>query len=159
MASSDVMYHRVIQMAINPRLDTLIFATDSSQILKLKINLERPFDVDQYEYLITSFHSKGISGLDVCVKKQLIATCATDRTVRLWSYNSNNQFTLDTSQSFNEDTYSLALHPSGFHIVVGFSECIRMMNILDKSLVSYKTISVKNCREISFSHGGHYFAC
>lgn len=159
MVSSDVMYHRVTQMAINPRLDTLVFATDSSQILKLKINLERPFDVDQYEYLITSFHSKGISGLDVCVKKQLIATCATDRTVRIWSYNSNNQFTLDASQSFTEDTYSLALHPSGLHIVVGFSECIRMMNILDKSLVSYKTIFVKNCREISFSHGGHYFAC
>jgi hypothetical protein len=62
-------------------------------------------------------------------------------------------------QPFSEETYSLALHPSGFHIVVGFGECIKMMNILDKSLVSFKSIPIKSCREISFSHGGQYFAC
>lgn len=35
-----------------------------------------------------------------------------------------------------------------------------MMNILDHSLVPYKEIkTIKNCREIQFSHGGQYFAC
>jgi len=35
-----------------------------------------------------------------------------------------------------------------------------MMNIFKKSLVPYKTIStIKNCREIVFSNGGHLFAC
>jgi WD40 repeat protein len=92
---NDVMYHKVTNMALNPRQDTLLFTTDSNQILKVQINLERPYEVDKYEYLITSFHSKGIVGLDVCIKKQLIATCATDRTVRIWSYNSSNVFSLD----------------------------------------------------------------
>jgi WD40 repeat protein len=51
------------------------------------------------------------------------------------------------------------LHPSGFHLVVGFGECVKMMNILNNALVPFKTIQgVKNCKEISFSHGGSYFA-
>ena len=34
-----------------------------------------------------------------------------------------------------------------------------MMNILDKKLVSYKQLPIKECREIVFSNGGHLFAC
>jgi cilia- and flagella-associated protein 57 len=155
---NDVMYHKITNMAINPKQDTLLFTTDANQILKVQINLERPYEVDKFEYMITSFHSKGIVGLDVCVKKQILATCATDRTVRIWSYNQSNHFNLDLCQQFTEETYSLAIHPSGFHLVVGFGECIKMMNILNNALVSFKSISIKNCREIQFSHGGSYFA-
>ena len=54
---------------------------------------------------------------------------------------------------------SVAFHPSGFHIVVGFAEKIRMMNLFQDSLKEYKTIPIKSCREIAFSHGGHLFAC
>lgn len=153
------MYHKITNLALSPRQDTLLFTTDANQILKLNINLERPYEVSEFEYLITSFHSKGIIGLDVCIKKQMLATCATDRTVRIWSYNQSNHFTLDLCEAFNEDTYSLALHPSGFHIVIGFSECIRMMNILNNHLVQFKSIAIKNCKEIQFAHGGQYFAC
>ena len=34
-----------------------------------------------------------------------------------------------------------------------------MMNILDRTLVEYKKLPIKECREIVFSHGGHLFAC
>lgn len=34
-----------------------------------------------------------------------------------------------------------------------------MMNILDKELVTFKSLPIKECREIVFSHGGHLFAC
>ena len=105
----------------------------------MQINLERPSDVDKYEYLITSFHSKGILGLDVCIKKQILATCATDRTIRIWSY-TNNHYNLELCQQFNEETLSLALHPSGFHLVVGFGECVKMMNILNNALVPFKIL-------------------
>lgn len=32
---NDVMYHKVTNMALNPRQDTLLFTTDSNQILKI----------------------------------------------------------------------------------------------------------------------------
>jgi hypothetical protein len=34
-----------------------------------------------------------------------------------------------TKKNDGEEALSVAFHPSGFHIVVGFSEKIRMMNL------------------------------
>jgi len=58
-----------------------------------------------------------------------------------------------------EDCISLALHPSGFHIVLGLADRVAMMNILNDDLEEYKPIPIKGCKEIQFSNGGQYFAC
>lgn len=147
-------------MALSPKLDTLLFSTDANQIIRVQVNLERPSEVDQYQHMISSFHSNSIMGLAVCIKKQIIATCSNDRTVRIWSYGgSTNTFTLDIWRLMKEDCFSLALHPSGFHIVLGLSDRVAMMNILNDDLDEYKSISIKQCKEIQFSNGGQYFAC
>lgn len=84
------MYHKTLNIALSPREDLLAFTTDSNQIVKIEINLERPSFDQKYDYLVSSFHSKAIYGLDVCVKKQLFATCGADRTVRIWSYSNTH---------------------------------------------------------------------
>ena len=67
---------------------------------------------------------------------------------------------MEINQTFNDEAFCVAFHPSGFHIVAGFADGIRLMNIFSKEMVSYKNISnIKNCREIVFSNGGHLFAC
>lgn len=101
------------------------------------------------------FHSDKITGLDVCIRKSLVATCSMDKTVRIWNYVDN---TLENSKEFEEEAFAVAFHPSGFHIIVAFAEKIRLMNIFENDLVSFKELSVKNCREIKFSNGGHLFA-
>ena len=165
---NDVKYHKITSMALSPRQDLLVFGTDANQILKVQINMERPHEADRYEYLISSFHSKSVIGMDVCIKKNIVATCSTDRTVRIWSFDSAGKLIVPTPQkkdagplvkTFQEETYSLALHPSGFHIVIGFADCVKMMNILSNNLEPFKSIQIKNCKEIQFSHGGQYFAC
>jgi len=90
-----------------------------------------------------------------------MATCANDRSVRLWSYNTtNNNFKLELRQQFPEEAFSIAIHPSGFHMVVGFQESVQIMNILDQQLQKVKEFKmIKSCREIKFSNGGQYFAC
>jgi WD40 repeat protein len=84
--------------------------------------------------LICPFHSHPIFGMDVCLKKQIVATCSSDRTVRVWNYSAKDELTPDIVQQFEEEAYSVAVHPSGFHMVVGFSDCIRMLNILQEEL-------------------------
>lgn len=128
----DVKYHKITNMSLSPREDQLLFSTDTGQIISVKINLDKPSDEQfPYDYLVTSFHSKPIHGLSLCIKKQIMATCSNDRSVRFWSYNNNNQFKLELRQNFPEEAFSLALHPSGFHVVIGFQESVKMMNILD----------------------------
>lgn len=66
---------------------------------------------------------------------------------------------MEICEVFNDEAYSVAFHPTGFHIVVGFTDRIRMMNVFKDSLKPFQTIGIKGCREIRFSHGGHLFAC
>ena len=39
----------------------------------------------KFELLLMPFHSAQITGLDVCLRKPLFATCSTDKSVRLWN--------------------------------------------------------------------------
>lgn len=77
---------RIRSVDISTNEDTVFFSTDTKQLVKLSINLENKTDDIKYEYLVFPFHSRSIDGLDVCVKKNLIATSSMDKTVKVWSY-------------------------------------------------------------------------
>lgn len=47
---------------------------------------EGGLEVDYFRFMSQSFHEGKIMGLDVCSRKPLIATCATDHTVRIWNF-------------------------------------------------------------------------
>jgi len=111
-----------------------------------------------YEYLVHPFHSRPISGMDVCIRKNLIATCSSDKTVKIWSYSPSLGFELQINQTFAEEAKCVAFHPAGFQIVVGFFDRIRMMNVFADTILPYKDILIKPCSEIVFSNGGHLFA-
>ena len=91
----------------------------------------------------------------MCVRKPLIATCGLDKTVRIWNYEDK---TIEVMQRFNEEPHSVAFHPSGFQIVVGFADKLRLMNVFSDCIKTYKELPIKACREIRFSNGGHLFA-
>ena len=75
--------------------------------------------------------------------------------MRIWN---SLEKTLEVCEKYNEEPTALAIHPSGFHLVVGFTSCLKMMNIFSGSLKTYKEFKSKNCYEIKFAHGGHMFA-
>lgn len=93
--------------------------------------------------------------MDTCIRKQLLVSCSKDKTVRIWNYNTK---TLEICHSANEEALAVAMHPSGFHIIVALQDKIQLMNILSKGLNVFKNLSVKNCKEVRFSNGGHLFA-
>lgn len=132
-------------------------------------NLVQPGDYesevtdDEVDYLITPFHSAhdsmnasgSITGLDVCVRKSIIVTCGYDRTVRLWNYIDKS---CEIVKKFGEEAYSVALHPSGLHLVVGFADKLRLMTILMDDIRPFREFAIKACRECQFANGGHLFA-
>ena len=85
----------------------------------------------------------------------MIVTCSLDKTVRIWNYEKK---TLDICEDLPDECLSVAFHPSGFHIVVGLSDKLLMMNVFSKQLKTFKTITMRGCREIQFANGGHLFA-
>ena len=154
-----IMSAKIRCMSLSSTDDCIVFTTENNQIMKVNVNLERPSDDSKYEYLIYPFHSRAIQGMDICIKKNLVATCSIDKTVRIWNNQQNQTPTLEICASYNDEAYSVAFHPSGFHIIVGFTDRVRMMNVFQKSLKPFHHIGIKGCREIRFSNGGHLFAC
>merc|ERR1719331_146190 len=93
--------------------------------------------------------------MDVCIRKPWVVTCGMDKTVRIWNYAERSQ---ELCKFFLEEAFSVAFHPSGFHLIVGFSDKLRLMNLLMEDMRSFKEIPIKACRECRFSNGGQYFA-
>ena len=121
--------------------DAILLTTDNKQLIKCVVNLDNKSDEVNYDYVVYNFHSRSINGMDTCIKKNIVATCSIDKTVKIWSYSINGSFNLEINQTFNDEAFCVAIHPSGFHLVVGFADGIRMMNIFKDELVSYKTLS------------------
>jgi len=120
------------------------------------MNIDRRCDESKYDFLIAPFHSSQINGMDICLKKQLLATCGHDNTIRIWNYATK---TLDICEVYLDEPMSVAFHPSGMHLVVGFIDRVRLMNVFARNIKKYHELTIKACREIRFSNGGHLFAC
>lgn len=73
-------------MDLSSSEDTIILTTDNQQLIKVSANLERLSEPDflHYDFLVCPFHSRQISGLDICIKKNLVATCSLDKTIKIW---------------------------------------------------------------------------
>lgn len=55
---------------------------------------------------------------------------------------------LELYKEFQEEAYSVALHPSGLFILVGFSDKLRLMNLLIDDIRTLKEFTVRGCREV-----------
>ena len=121
-----------------------------------KFNRDALYEMLNFTYLSHEFHNGPITGLDVWIRKSLIATWGSeDHTIKIWNIAEKS---LEVSESYGETPLSVAFHPSGFHLVVGFTDKLRLMNVFSKSIEPYKEFNIKQCREVRFSNGGHLFA-
>lgn len=154
----------VVSMAVSPREDrTLVCGLSNNQLMSFPLcnaDLLKEEEMN-FTFLTSSFHERlpggqgAITGMDVCVRKPLVVTCGSDRTVRVWNYLDK---TTELVRAFPEEVHSVAFHPSGLHMLVGFSDKLRLMNVLIDDIRVVKELPVKSCRECCFSNGGHLFA-
>ncbi|XP_054473374.1 cilia- and flagella-associated protein 57 [Anoplopoma fimbria] len=142
-------------MCISPAEETLAISTDRGQLYSFSLSSVEINKEEHFEFLSQSFHSKSITGLSVCIRKPLVATSSLDHSVRIWNYETK---VLELYKEFQEEAHSVALHPTGLFILVGFSDKLRLMNLLIDDIRTFKEFCVRGCRECAFSHGGHMFA-
>jgi WD40 repeat protein len=148
----------VRSLALSPSEETLAVTTSTAQLCQMSLqggDLLKAEDAPVFEPVLDWFHSGAIWGMDVCTRKPLVVTCGVDKSVRVWNYIDKK---LELCKFFNEEAYSVAFHPSGFHLIIGFSDKLRLMNLLMEDMRMYKDIPIKQCRECRFSNGGQYFA-
>lgn len=146
----------IVSTCLSQSEDYLYCITKENQLKKVDIPLyDGAETTPKFEDVHCAFHTEEITGLDVCVRKQLIVTCSKDKSVKIWNYVTKN---LEISYQGQDEALAVAFHPSGFHIIVAVLDKILILNVLSKQLLPSKSIQVKACREIQFSNGGHLFA-
>lgn len=153
-----LMHFPITSMALTSTEDSMFFITENNQLLKVNLALDDSDQHPKFDYVICNFHSQAITGMDVCIRKQLVVTCSKDKTIRIWNYATR---TLEiVSQVLQDETLAVAFHPSGFHVVCALLDKIAIYNVLGQEFsANSRTLQIKGCREIRFSNGGHLFAC
>ena len=108
------------------------------------------------EYVHGPFHHEEITGMDTCLRKQLIVTCSASY-ICIWNYD-EKKFEMSWKTPIGEDATAVAFHPSGFHILAAVGDKLLMMNVQSSYIAEYHSFQMKACKEIRFSNGGHMFA-
>ncbi|RKO94545.1 hypothetical protein BDK51DRAFT_19442, partial [Blyttiomyces helicus] len=144
-------------IGMSPSEETLVCSLDNCQIFALRLSAGEfnKTDDTKLEPFIQPFHHGPVTGCDTCIRKPLIVTCSSDRSVRVWNYLDGSA---ELVKYFPEEAYSVAIHPSGLYILVGFSDKLRLMNLLIDDIRPFREFTVRGCRECRFSNGGQYFA-
>jgi len=147
----------VVGISMAPGERELVVTTSDNQAFRLTLqglDLGRGDEIAT-ELLSAPFHDGAISGLDTCARKPIAATCSVGGAVRIWNYQDS---TCELSKDFVEEAYSVALHPSGYLLSVGFADKLRLMTVLMEDLRVVKEFNIKACRECQFSNGGQLLA-
>ena len=139
----------------NPKISTFVWSFSKFGYTSLVlVSLIKPCK-STLDYLTGGFHSGAITGLSCAVRKPLVATSSNDRTVRVWNYSTN---TIEFWKDFSEEVYTVSIHPAGHQLLAGFSDKLRLLNILIDDFRVVREFPIRGCREVSFSNGGHLFA-
>ncbi|TPX74759.1 hypothetical protein CcCBS67573_g03970 [Chytriomyces confervae] len=147
---------KIVNMAISPSEDMLVCTSENNQIYNVLLgSADIKGDAAKLEVFSQPFHHGQITGMDTCIRKPLVATCSADKSVRIWNYMDSSS---DLVKYFSEEAYSIAIHPSGLYILVGFSDKLRLMNLLIDDIRPFREFTIRGCRECRFSNGGQYFA-
>ncbi|KAJ3157757.1 Cilia- and flagella-associated protein 57 [Geranomyces variabilis] len=143
-------------IALNPGEDSAVITLKNSQLYTLTLDYDPgKTEVTKCAHLSQSFHNGAINGMDTAARKPIIATCGADRTVRIWNYLDN---TVEVTKTFYDEPLSISVHPSGLYLLVGFTDGLKLMNVLIDDIEQFWETPVRGCKECYFSNGGQYFA-
>lgn len=140
----------ITAISINASSDNAVCTLRNSQLYGI------PLDADpakqeaiksgsRDQSIFQEFHCDQIVGLDTCARKPIIATCGADKSVRIWNY---AEKIVEVSKYFTDAPQSVALHPSGLYVLVGFNDCLSLMTILIDNVRQFWSNSIRGCREV-----------
>ncbi|KAF7265792.1 hypothetical protein GWI33_020867 [Rhynchophorus ferrugineus] len=144
---------------VNAAQDSLIATCYETQIYQVRLWLQQDGSsssetmMHEYGYPL---HLGAIGSMSICRWKPLCITAGVqDRSLKIWNYETDD---LELVQNFEDDIYSVALHPTGLYCVIGFSDKLRYMTIMIDDIITTKEFNIRNCKLSQFSNLGHLFA-
>ena len=159
------------QLILSGRVSSSTFENDYGEISDIQRELSSELEKANQ---VCSSHFGNIVSMDTCVVRGLIATCATDNTVRIWNIEnfdcevvSNFPSKEDIENGFNVELQSqtnlgppeyVTFHPQGYHVAICHDEALSIFYILHNRLELAHTFPVSHCFKAFISRGGNLIA-
>lgn len=146
--------YAIKNIAINHQQDTIIVTSQHAQIYIGMVFVPETIKVRRMEFrtLGESLHIDGIISMSICSWKPILMTAGKDQTVRIWNYETGQ---VELVKKYLVDVSVIGLHPAGILVAVGFSDQLRLMEIMLDDLKIAKTFNFPKCTNAVFSHQGH----
>ena len=110
--------------------DYLVYTTKKRQMFKMRIQKEKTDDFGKISYLTIPFHKHKVNAVSTCMKQQILATASSDHILFIWQYTTHpGQLTLQTVKSLTDLIQAVAIHPSGFYLVIGHLDRVKVYTV------------------------------
>eukprot|EP00102_Acyrthosiphon_pisum_P002329 XP_001943650.2 PREDICTED: cilia- and flagella-associated protein 57-like [Acyrthosiphon pisum] len=158
---TDRPMHNIETLSISPKNLKMICVTRRSQLFwaplaEIPDTYMNAQNIVYFKPLGEDLHHGGISSLSTCKWKPIFITCGkVDHTIRVWNY---LNCSLLLSQQYQEDVFSVSLHPSGLYSVAAFTGKVEFQLVHTEGLKSWREFAVTSCNLTEFSMSGHMFA-
>ena len=103
----------------------------------------------------SALNTCAIIAMDVAARKPLIVTAGVDRVIRVWNWVERS---CDLARAFDEMPVTVAMAPSGFHVIVAVNNFFSLFSVLANGLRKLATYQVRGVTRAKFSRGGAFFA-
>ena len=131
---------------------SILMSTSNGQLYQLDLSNDNAIsDGANYKFPICEFHSDSIISIDVAKWKQLVATCSTDKTVRVWNY---VHYHLEAWAKYDDEPLKVAFHPTGLSLAILFKGSVKLVDILENTLQEYREFRIYQPSDIKFSNFG-----
>lgn len=132
-----------------------VVTLENNRVLAVNLTTESLILNNEDKPILHPYHDGQILCCATCIRKPIVATCGTDRTVRVWNFLENS---LDIIKEYQDPVYCVSLHPDGLSMLIGFGDKLRLCSVFYDDIRFLKEFSIRGCRCCKFSTGGHLFA-
>eukprot|EP00760_Papus_ankaliazontas_P039396 PhM_4_TR9553/c0_g1_i1/m.15448 len=149
---------RIVDVSVAPNEQNAVicFVNNSMGLFALdNIDIVPDDDVSCFTPLGNGFHKDYVTAMDACLQRPIVVTASIDHTVRIWNYQRKR---VELVKNLEDEALSIAVHPTGLRIVVGFKQGMNVYDVLQDDLHFCDELHVKSCYEVKFSPGGQYIA-
>ena len=133
--SSDRIFHTIQRSKVSS--DLFIFDITNRRICNILLDVRQENSISLKPSTNRAGHIGGVRDMDTCIDRPLIVSCGcNDGIINVWNYHLRRS--IAKLSCIESKPQSVAIHPSGYQIAIGFHDKLTMFHVLVDSIKAFR---------------------